>query len=281
MKKGYALIIAFLSVTFSSAYSAEGVVCYAPKKSSIILPPQKNSKAHDNHAENIKSDVNENANSQITQLVIQYPTSNCENNKDAAEGKNETNDEFGRFLLDLIVKLISNVAWPLAIFLALIKFKKEVSHLMSRIKKVSVAGSEVEMSDLPEVALDEQLENVSPEQQVKATLDPRGSIISAWLNLEAEIYKLYQFYNLDKGVSPNGSPRRAHVSPSRMVNDLIRIGALSTEDTALIKDLMAIRNRVAHEIDFEVSEDDVVKYISFANDIESSLKNRAASSYRF
>ena len=281
MKKELFLAVILLIVISGSGYSSENMVCYTPKKTIPVKSQTKKKDIANDIKINDDTDENNNLNTQVTQLIVQPFPGSCEKNNEANKKDVESTSDFFKFILDLIVKLISNLAWPIVVFVVLLKFRDEISQLIKRVRKFSVGGSEVEMSDLPDVVDNNQIENISPDQQVKANLDPRGSIISAWLNLDAQLYKLYQHYNLDKGISMSSSVRRSRVTPGRMLNDLINVGALSPNEYPLIKDLLAIRNRVAHEIDFDVSEEDVVKYISLANDLEVALKARAESGYRY
>lgn len=272
MKKGcfiFLLILSFNSIVFS----AENKVCYYPKKHIIPPPAVKKKDPQDGVISNENLTVNPEITAQATQVIIQRSNESCANKKiDDTESK-ESVDLSSKDIFDFLARIIGSLAWPLVIFIMISKFRNELSGLLKRLKKVNFAGSEFELHEFAEKYDEMNNFEITPDQEIYSNIDPRGAIISAWLSVEAKLYDVFSQHHPTIFSNPSAFKNRRFTS-TKMIGELKRMGKISFEEYEILRDLQFIRNKIAHELDFNASPDEVAKYISLANKIEISLQKK-------
>lgn len=268
------ILISLFIVFFSaSSYAEEKMICYIPKKPAPkpvapVKPVNKEIQAKlvTNDNNNIVSDLT----SQNTQVLISYPLNSNEGK--SRDSKEETGFAFEatKYILDFIVKIISILAWPVVLILTVGRFKEEIKNLAKRVAKANVAGMGFEFHDIADKYEDVD-GTVTPEQEIKSDLDPRGTIISAWLNIETKLYQIFEA-NKEKVRTLESNSFRQRPPIFQIVRFLRDKKLLDQDDVEILADLRKMRNRVAHESDLKLTQDDVTKYLILANYAEVSLE---------
>lgn len=201
--------------------------------------------------------------------AVNTTQNNDTSEKRSVEKKRPDDDASIPKLLEAIAKILSSIAWPIATVVIAYHFKKELAALLNRLKKFKAGSAEAEFAELlrnAEAAADTGIEttantqSISPSTIESAAENPRGSILSAWLEVEAAIFKLYDVKGLNR-------PTR-HASSARSVVPLMReiqkAGLLDTVHVGLFHDLRALRNEAAHTLEFDPPAESVIRYIQLA-----------------
>lgn len=94
-------------------------------------------------------------------------------------------------------------------------------------------------------------------QRVKE-LSPRAAMMESWLGLESAAISTAQHFKI--------TPEKKRINFHIAIQALRKNKVLTDQDVANINDLRALRNKVAHEIDFPISEDEVAKFMEIARD---------------
>lgn len=178
-------------------------------------------------------------------------------------------------LVEELVKLIGNLAWPTAAVAIASFFKKELAALLSRLKKGKWGGAEFEFenyvqevdaeADIPRAA---EAENISPAAATRASTDPRGAIVGAWIEVEDALFNLLRSRDLSP-VSSSPQQTKNTVSAIRAVQ---RAQALDSNWIALFHDLRALRNEAAHSTDFSPPPSAVIKYVQLAKELVNAMR---------
>jgi hypothetical protein len=180
--------------------------------------------------------------------------------------------------LDALAKLLAALAWPVAAVSIVLVLRTEIKDLLSRLKRGKWAGAEFEFAedvraaeeaaDIPRTPETQQLDAVAVE---KATLDPRGAILSAWLDVEAALNILVERKNLGEGYT------RITKRPTTAIRLVQKAELLSPNHVNLFQDLRAMRNEAAHSTDFSPPADAVARYVRLAQELAAELRRRADS----
>lgn len=167
--------------------------------------------------------------------------------------------------------MVKALAWPLAIVVVAMLFRRQLMSLLAAIKKGKFGPAEFEFErQIGYIEATAQLPAApSPVDAFQsATDDPRGAILTAWLKVEDRIIRLGTTHRLTEG------PRR---SPNRAYDDVIRSGLLSESSLKVLKGLRWLRNEAAHAADFAPTVDAVVSYMRLAADLTQELEGLALS----
>lgn len=182
-------------------------------------------------------------------------------------------------LLDALAKLLAALAWPFAAVAIVMLLRTEIKDLLSRLKRGKVAGAEFEFAEYVRAAEEQANIPAAPETQPvdaiaikKATLDPRGTILSAWLDVDAALNILVERKRLGEGYT------RIAKRPDTAIRLVQRAELLSPNYIGLFHDLRAMRNEAAHSTDFSPPADAVVRYVRLAQELAAELRKRAESS---
>jgi len=179
-------------------------------------------------------------------------------------------------LLEAIAKILSSIAWPIAAVFIAHYFKKELAILLARLKRLKAGAAEAEFADqLRETEEEVEIERTPDAQAVTpaaiegAAANPRGTILSAWLEVEAAIQWLHEVKGLAR---PAVRPIRG-VLP--LMREIQRAEILDFNYVALFHDLRSLRNNAVHDPDFNPPAESVVHYVQLARELTSALKKAA------
>ena len=183
-------------------------------------------------------------------------------------------------LIEEFVKLIGVLAWPIAAVVIALFFKKELASLMSRVKKGKWGDAELEFenyvrdvdaeADIPRAPA---AETISPEAAVRASTDPRGAILGAWIAVEDALFDLVR--SLDLPVSSS--------STSQAKNSMAAIRAaqkaqvLDAKWISLFHDLRMLRNEAAHSNHFSPDPESVITYVQLAKELTTAVRTAASN----
>ncbi|MGK3141641.1 hypothetical protein [Pantoea sp. C2G6] len=278
MRKGIRILLCIL-IFSANSYAEDKMICYVPKKpvpkpTAPIKPVKKETKETSSVSDS--SSVSSELTTQSTQVLINYPQ-NIREDKKNTENIEPNYYELTKGLASFFIKLLTISIWPLLIFIALQKFQYDIKKLMGRIKSGNVAGFGFEFHDIAE-KYEDVAGQVTRDQEIKSNLDPRGAIISAWLNIETRLYQLFEV-NREKVMTSGivGSMNSMDsINKRPPVFQIIRFlkdkKLLRVNEVEILDDLRRMRNRVAHEADLELTQEDVTKYLVLANLAEVSLE---------
>ncbi|WP_457351846.1 hypothetical protein [Roseateles sp. P5_D6] len=192
----------------------------------------------------------------------------------AASAPSDSNGSFHwDAFVDALFKLLGSLAWPVAAVYIAFVFRKEFAALLSRLKKGKWGSAEFEFENyVREVEAEADIprapdaENVSPSAAARASSDPRGAIVSAWIEVEETLFRLVRNKQLD---TVSLRPSRGTVGAIRAVQ---KAQALDANWVALFHDLRAMRNEAAHSTDFTPPPDAVLKYVQLAKELTAAMR---------
>lgn len=178
-------------------------------------------------------------------------------------------------LIEAVFKLLGSIAWPMAaVYIAFI-FRKELAALLTRLKKGKWGSAEFEFenyvrtvdaeADIPRTP---ENERISPSAAARASSDPRGAIVTAWIEVEDALFSLVRNRELSEPVSAT-RPSRSTVWAIRAVQ---KAQVLDASWIALFHDLRAMRNEAAHSTDFSPPPDAVIKYVRLAKVLTAAMR---------
>lgn len=177
-------------------------------------------------------------------------------------------------VLEALAKLLASIAWPAAAVIMACFFRKELASLMARMRSFKAGSAEAEFSDDVNKTAAVRLDTSDPrppevETEIvrDAALDPRGTILNAWLKIEHAASRLYQLHFQSE---PNRIIR--FVGPSQM-NDLVKVGLISKDTAMFYRDLLQMRNQATHELDFSPDLDSVVLYVKLAYELHATIES--------
>ena len=177
-------------------------------------------------------------------------------------------------VVEALAKLLASIAWPAAGVIMVGFFRKELASLMARMRSFKAGSAEAEFSDDVNKAAAERLDTSdqgAPEVETEvvrdAALDPRGTILNAWLKIEHAASRLYQLHFPSE---PNRITRL--VGPSQM-NDLVKVGLISKDTAMFYRELQQMRNQATHELDFSPDLDSVVLYVKLAHELHATIES--------
>jgi hypothetical protein len=181
--------------------------------------------------------------------------------------------------MENFVKLLTGIAWPLAIVWVALLFKTQLRHLIDRISQVKYGGVEANFhatlkvaeatslrieKDAPATALPTPPEIATRLDQLRriATVSPRAAIMEAWLLIEEAAGQ--------SGYIQGASIPRVNVF--LFVEALIREYKLPAESGELVTQMRELRNRAAHVIsDFELSQSEADRYLELAAKVSTLI----------
>lgn len=169
-------------------------------------------------------------------------------------------------LLTFIAELFKAGAWPVAAVSIALIFRKQIQALLVRLKKGKFGPAEFEFEEavreLQQDAVELQLPAASQSSVPtlsQAALEPRAVVLQSWIEVESAIEALAKKHGLlTEGKSP---------SSSQLVRALKNAEVLKPEYIALFSELRFLRNRAAHERDFNPSAESVQGFARLAKEL--------------
>lgn len=181
--------------------------------------------------------------------------------------------------MESFVKLLTGIAWPVAIIWVAFLFKTQVRQLIDRISQVKYGGVEANFNailaaaeatsfkiekDSPSNPASTHPELASKLDQLRriAIISPRAAIMEAWLLIEEAAGQ--------SGFIQGASVPRVNVY--LFVEELIRQNKLPAGTDALVTQMRELRNSAAHSIsDFELSHSEADRYLELAARMSSLI----------
>ncbi len=179
-----------------------------------------------------------------------------------------------------IVEIVKAVAWPLVVALIAFQLKDKISELLPRIKKLKHKDTELEFAEGVSKLVREQeakgnnkpVNLVTNEAQERynfllklADISPRSAVLEAFREIEnASVSTISKLpgENLAHGARPLSIMQR-------ILSDL----ALTPSEVKMFNQLRVLRNKAAHDKDFNLHGMPIEAYI----DLSLSLANRISS----
>lgn len=171
--------------------------------------------------------------------------------------------------LAFIAELVKALAWPVATIVIAVIFYKQISALLSRVRKGRIGPAEFEFEQgVQELAKQTpvQLQQVpvsSPTASL-ATTNPRAAILQAWVGVESAIQRLAYHRHLP---APSVPP-----TPLSIIRAVERDGALQADDIALFNELRVLRVRATDDVAFSPSAESAIKYVQLAQGLKARIE---------
>jgi len=189
-------------------------------------------------------------------------------------------------ILDLLVRFIQAVAWPVTVLIIVALIRKPLVALIPALQKLKFKELELEFreklsEDQPKmVALANAREEEKPEEK-QLTLHPasyyeeiarisqRAAILEAWIEVEAAASEAFI-----KRAKPG---MRVFVAPREALDFLASHEVIDSVDLKRAQVLRELRNKAGHETDMpSLSSDVVANYIQSCLALATKLKRNAA-----
>jgi hypothetical protein len=162
--------------------------------------------------------------------------------------------------LTFTVGIVKALAWPVAVVIIALLFRKQLIGLLATIKRGKFGPAEVEFErgvraieasapELPRVS--------TPSAAVeRATLSPRLAVLEAWLRLEDQV--------IDVAMRRGLAQPTAHRYARGAFQGLKQSGLLKPQHLQLLEELEDLRNWAVHYPEFSPDPSAVVSYIQSA-----------------
>lgn len=184
-------------------------------------------------------------------------------------------------VLQFISSIIESIAWPAAIVILLLAFKKYIVQLFPSISSLKYKDLEVQFSEkvkeLVNISKDDIQKlpdtcddfNISRENQLFGLLEisPRAAIIESWLLVETAASKALQKKN------PDMSKKTSMIAPARLGKYLQDYKLLTDIQFTIYDNLREMRNSAVHIGDAQFNKNDVTKYINLAIMLANQIEN--------
>jgi len=187
--------------------------------------------------------------------------------------------------MELLVTLLTGIAWPVAVIWITYLFKGELRsllHRMSQLKYKDVeAKFEIFENGLAEaeakvIAIEKSAPSALPRPEITSKLEllrriadvsPRAAIMEAWVLIEDAAEK--------SGFVQGTAISR--VNPHLFVDELVRLGKLPYRSDALLVQMRRLRNQAAHLPDFSLNQDEADRYLQLAARMSELILNAEES----
>lgn len=189
-------------------------------------------------------------------------------------------------ITEITTKAMEHLAWPIVLIIIVWWFKDQIKELIRKLKKGKWGSAEWEFTELATAAeidsqhIDVDLPNEDIVEEVEGEIysDPKGTILSAWLEVEKTLHEVVRAKNLElrDGRNPRTGAtikiKAASSSVSRYLRALQKSGLVSPEVISLIHDLRTMRNEVVHSFDFTPPNSAIYSYVTTANRVVEALR---------
>ena len=191
---------------------------------------------------------------------------------------------FLRGKMEYFIQLIDSLAWPVAVLIIVLIFKKELSKLISKLSNVKYREFEANFSnklqdaedklkeikrpdvkDIPEALEQSKIEETDYDRIMRiAEISPRAAISEAWSEVEiaAKTAARQSELHVDKPESVRN-----------IVKAFIKNGVFNEMNLQAFEELRVLRNRAVHTPEFYIQEDETEKYIDLALRLAFELYN--------
>jgi hypothetical protein len=184
--------------------------------------------------------------------------------------------------MELIVKLVSALAWPITVIAIVLVFRREFRAAAGRLRTLSfkdikadferdLQKLEGEVRQLPEKPIQSLPEHTDKKPlqtdetvlQRLTEISPRAAIMEAWRNIEVTTKQVADVH----GISVGGN-----IAGVRSINELVRKGLLPGSVLPVYERMRRLRARAAHAEDFAIEQNEAERYIEMAHEFHMSLR---------
>ncbi|OGU66552.1 MAG: hypothetical protein A2499_17105 [Stygiobacter sp. RIFOXYC12_FULL_38_8] len=184
--------------------------------------------------------------------------------------------------MEIIVKLIESLAWPVTVLIIVFIFRKELTKVVSRLSNLKYKDFEAQFNnDLANIEKKTSQLSIKSSGSLKisgsaeivfnsnydrlleiAKLSPRAAIMSAWFEVENAIY------SLNKETVNQQAPS---FKQSQIISELVNKNVLAETVIDIFRDLKQLRNQAVHYPEFALTQKEAEKYIDLALKLSSEL----------
>ena len=179
--------------------------------------------------------------------------------------------------LEFVATVIRSLSWPLAVIGLTLFLRNPIADLLALVSKVKYRDLEVQFGDhltraeqhIPVVAyIDGGLavrSTISDSTWDLADVYPPGAVIESWVAMERAMADTAREYDLE--VDSHRARGSVHLERA-----LARAGLVGPELQGALRELRAMRNRVAHEPDSVLDPESAQRYVWIAARAINSLR---------
>ena len=197
-------------------------------------------------------------------------------------------------VLDFLKSIVLAVAWPLTVIVVFALFRAPITLILSegRVSSFEFFNFKLNFREALEKAeeqvgegiIEGDLSDTPPSERFMMMKDSnqKYSILAAWIELESQIYTLYEITRASgtpdlfrpsdgRYQSTDGEIRRSARKPIRII-----LRELEVPDSiySAILELQRARNEVAHNSRYQVDESDIVRFLDIAANLDRYLSKR-------
>ncbi len=183
--------------------------------------------------------------------------------------------------LEFIASIIDSVSWPLFGFFIIIFFREKLLEWISAsgpLSSFKAGPFEAKFAEYLDAAEDQisdseeglKIEDAGPSEKLMkyAQSDPKLAVLAAWADVEIKMRRILEENDSNLGDKLNTSP---------LPLSFISLTGLPDNVQKALGDLRRARNRIAHGMEINLSENDVTRYLDLIADVDSYLKNFESS----
>jgi len=181
--------------------------------------------------------------------------------------------------LELIVRIIEALIWPITILILLFLFRLQIVKLIQRVKEISYKDLKLILQEAEETAktikppklLDQKILKIEPvtleafpSERISqiASISPHLAIIEAWLEIERA---------LTEAALKFGFEATTFTQLRKVIEKLIKDNILERNVLDLFNYLRTIRNRAAHTHELDISISDSMRYVELALEFTKTI----------
>lgn len=185
--------------------------------------------------------------------------------------------------MEILIKLIDTIIWPVTILVMAILFKKEFKAILIRLVKIEGHGwsaefekglKKVEAYAKEALPADSEVEKVLSTQNHEkreilsiadlAEYSPRAAITESWILVEKAIIELA----MSLGVTE--IERRSVI---KLLKEFIKRQLIDEDTVRVYNELRVLRNEAVHAPEFSLTPDEAQRYVHIAVGFASVLNN--------
>jgi len=156
---------------------------------------------------------------------------------------------------EFAVDMVSALAWPAVVIVALVVFRHQIRLLILALKSVKTRVLDFEFQT--RVAALPDPPGTRPPVDAARPVSPRAEVLEAWIALESAIEGALARLDREEDMERNALVRPDILREARWLADA---GWLDQDGLELVTDLRVLRNTAAHEPELTLSVDDAVRY---------------------
>jgi hypothetical protein len=181
--------------------------------------------------------------------------------------------------LQFTASVVGSLAWPIAVVIVGVMFREQFESLLRKVKHAKGAGIELDFSEdvrklaVEAVEVKADLPKFSEEDLTKPGFRrvdqfdrPNALILTAWAQVESTLLDFI-------------AARGVYIPPNDTDNVNTWISAIDTERVlpagivVMVRELLDLRNRVAHTPDYEPTRLDALRYLEAAQAVLTSVRH--------